>query len=313
MAFSCSYCYAQCEARCNSVTCTNCWVRKYCSVKCRRADARCGHARWCGKAGEMSKDYEVRATNDNGSAVFALRKFKFGEVVMVERVTFQFKTSSPDKEFEPVNLAQFVVAPDNIREDLSEPSVVNSFTMTKINHHCLGNTEAMLIKSQGVRILKALRAINAGEELTYSAIDCRLHDATEIMREIRNVPCPCSACNNKDTKVQLRVAKGLHDELVRCVQLRQYDTAMALGDKLLSVCAELKLGYQLDLRTYYSLFQIAIVRRITLVQALYYIQRLLETLNKIYGDLELPELVYYKLLARDVTTHPLYGAADRKV
>eukprot|EP01032_Pedospumella_encystans_P019083 gene19083-21707_t len=234
---------------------------------------------------------------------------------MAERDIFQSKTTFPGEQLAITNLIQ----PEEDEKDKRDSNLLhacgprNCVTMGKVNHHCMGNTEAVSIHSQGVTILKVLRSIDAGAEITFNYINCMLPSAIKLMPQLRNVACSCSACGNEATAKKLHTVKSLYIQLFGCIALQQHDTILSVGNELLYLCRELNLGRQLDLRIYYALFQVAIQRRTTLVQALSYMQGLLETLNKIYGDLELPELVYYKLLARDVTTHPLYCAADRRV
>ena len=315
MASFCSYCYAHFDDLCAYITCNKCLVRKYCSLECRGADSRSGHAQWCGNAGENGTDYEVRESKSTGLGVFALRKFKTGDIVMAERDIFQSKTIFSAEQLAILNLTQ--PKQEEKHKQFSNPlrayGPCNCVTIAKVNHHCMGNTEAVSIHSQGVTILRVLRSIDAGAEITFNYINCMLPSAIQLMPQLRNIACTCSACGNEATAKKLHMVKSLYIQLFGCIALQQHDTILSVGNELLYLCRELNLGRQLDLRIYYALFQVAIQRRTTLVQALSYMQGLLEMLNKIYGDLKLPELEYYKLLARDVTTHPLYCAADRRV
>jgi len=315
MAHFCSFCYVEFDELCAYVTCNKCLVRKYCSLKCRRADSSSGHKQWCGKAGEINIDYEVRETEGTSLGVFALRKFEVGEIVMAEGDIFQSRTICPAEQFAIINLDQ----PDVNEKDSQNSNGLRAYgprncvTMAKVNHHCIGNSEVVPINSQGVKILKTLRSIEEGAEITFNYINCMLPSAIKLMPQMRNITCTCSACGNKATAKKLHTVKSLYVQLFGCMTCQQHDILLSVGDQLLYLSAEMNLGHQLHLRVCYALFQVAIQRRATLVQALSYMQLLVETLKKTFGDLELPELAYYVQLARDVTTHPLYCAADRKV
>lgn len=57
-----------------------------CSSKsCQRLDWKKGaHKIWCGAAGEVNIDFEVRAVPGKGLGLFAMRPFKRFDVIMVE-------------------------------------------------------------------------------------------------------------------------------------------------------------------------------------------------------------------------------------
>lgn len=83
----CAYCYAKRElARCIMMhSCDKCSKRLYCSKECQAADWAAGHEHWCGTAGELNHDYEIRPSMGRGLGVFALRSFERNDRIMVER------------------------------------------------------------------------------------------------------------------------------------------------------------------------------------------------------------------------------------
>ena len=47
--------------------------------------------------------------------------------------------------------------------------------MSRVNHHCIGNTDHFYISQHKVAILTAIRTIEPGEEVTFSYIDYMMH------------------------------------------------------------------------------------------------------------------------------------------
>ena len=66
-------------------SCDKCSKRLYCSKECQAADWAAGHEHWCGTAGELNHDYEIRPSMGRGLGVFALRSFERNDRIMVER------------------------------------------------------------------------------------------------------------------------------------------------------------------------------------------------------------------------------------
>lgn len=57
----------------------------FCSRECQKADWKAGHKIWCGVAGEINVDYDIWEAEGKGLGVFALRDFKRGDKIMVEK------------------------------------------------------------------------------------------------------------------------------------------------------------------------------------------------------------------------------------
>ena len=74
----CAYCYVKKEPRGSTElhNCEKCSKRLYCSKECQSADWTSGHSHWCGTAGELNYDYEIRSSAGRGLGVFALRSFE---------------------------------------------------------------------------------------------------------------------------------------------------------------------------------------------------------------------------------------------
>lgn len=83
----CAYCYLKRDSvGCGILHCCDkCSKRLYCSQECQAADWNAGHQHWCGTAGEVDYDYEIRVSPGRGLGVFALRSFERNDRIMVER------------------------------------------------------------------------------------------------------------------------------------------------------------------------------------------------------------------------------------
>lgn len=87
---------------------------------------------------------------------------------------------------------------------------------------------------------------------------------------------------------------------------------IATANELLQLYEELPGSLSSYMRTYYDLLQVHMFRRATFKEARYYLERYLEILILLYGDIDIPEVNKYKqLLASDLTKHPLYGVGER--
>ena len=78
----CAWCYLRGPGM---NACGKCRHRFYCSREHQVLDWKNGHKRWCGKAGEIDFDYEVKESPGKGMGLFTLRDFKRGEKILVER------------------------------------------------------------------------------------------------------------------------------------------------------------------------------------------------------------------------------------
>eukprot|EP00978_Attheya_sp_CCMP212_P045740 scaffold358830_cov83-Attheya_sp.AAC.1 len=80
----CAFCY---HPSATLQKCGKCKKRHFCSRECQLKDWKeAGHKIYCGIAGEIGVDYEIReAGGGMGLGVFALRDFRENDKIMVER------------------------------------------------------------------------------------------------------------------------------------------------------------------------------------------------------------------------------------
>lgn len=222
----CSYCY---EETCKPSVCGKCKHRKYCSRECQVSDWKNGHKHWCGKAGEIGADFSIREAECKGLGVFALRDFRRGEKIMAER--------GIPKDEEPttsVRIAILKLVPhDSNNWDLKfrlnaigtgsylpdQPFVF--ITMSRTNHHCIGNTEHTFIEKHKICTLTAIRDIEAGEEITFSYVDFEADpDSYWSVPVIWRFRCKCSACQDPATLAKLMKLHHLDKKIVAMSQVR---------------------------------------------------------------------------------------------
>jgi MYND finger len=155
----CSYCYLQTETL---YTCGKCKKRKYCSKDCQKLDWKgAGHKVYCGIAGEINVDYEIREAGEAGLGVFRLRKFKKSEKIMVEHpIMYGSDCLQPMPRVpESARVAVDTLLPlgGSMKEkllrngmgvsDLNGKPVLRNETaalfvcMSRVNHRCFGNPD----------------------------------------------------------------------------------------------------------------------------------------------------------------------------
>ena len=89
----CGYCYAKGN---EFKACGGCDRRFFCCREHQKLDWKNGHSKWCCKSGEIDFDYEVREAKDKiGLGMFALRDFKRGEKILVERPIMKISNPVP--------------------------------------------------------------------------------------------------------------------------------------------------------------------------------------------------------------------------
>ena len=76
--------------------------------------------------------------------------------------------------------------------------------MSRVNHHCLGNTIHRYLENRGAKILVASRAIQEGEEITFSYVSQSSFNVrrTKLSLTYRLI-CNCNICTNPDMESEL--------------------------------------------------------------------------------------------------------------
>lgn len=283
---ACAYCYVT-LSRGYSV-CGICRKRVYCSRQCQVSDWKTGHKRWCSQSGEKDCDYSIRPSSGKGLGVFAMRDFKAGEKIIVERPIIKFKT----EEFLQRSLndipasardAVAALAPSDDGASLHDKIARNMIVCTdesdneritglfinlsRVNNCCIGNCDHGYLKEFGVKILVANHDLCEGEEVTFSYAQS-YEEAIFPSRHARiqavwKFDCRCLACSDRDAAEKLNRVAELDGEIFRLASLGMAEIALQKGRALVRIYADLRLSPKMYQRTYYDMFQAAIVHRRT--------------------------------------------------
>lgn len=207
MLACCAYCYAAPE---KLLCCGLCHKRKYCSKDCQRLDwKQCHHKHFCKiGVGEIGIDWEVKesstVSDTGGLGVFALRTIHKDEIIMAEHPIVQLPTPSSTGRFLGFRLREETIPmsakpavmnlhPPNgalsdkfqlncmslTDDDQEENAMTGLFIrMSRVNHHCLGNSTHRYLENRNMKILVASRNIEEGEEITFSYASQHLDSTT---------------------------------------------------------------------------------------------------------------------------------------
>ena len=212
----CSYCYkdeviGSCLSKCGK-----CHKRLYCSKQCQVQDWRTGHKIYCGVAGEIGVDFEIRSAGESkGLGTFALRDFEENEKIMMERpILFNPNATTvavPDTAKDKVN--DLVPKDGSLAQTIARNSMSCSddggssglfITMSRVNHDCMGNSNHYFNTRRGVKILVASKRISRGEEITFSYGASKLStERKQILQRQYKFTCVCSTCQDSNKENDL--------------------------------------------------------------------------------------------------------------
>ena len=326
----CAYCYKPAE---KLFACGKCHKRRFCSRECQKADWKtAGHNFYCGIAGEVGCDFEIRKVSDQiGLGIFALKDFQKDDKIMAERPLLQWK---PGTRF----LLRSVSIPDSaqlviealmpVGGTLLEKLTRNGMActsheepdgretglfvlMSRVNHDCLANADHQFVQHRGVKILVASRAIRRGEEETISYVGIY---ETRVQRQMRlcvyDFQCNCIACTDSDLEVKLASLRDLDASIMDLGSRGNIEAAMRKGRKLIQVYDELRFSSWLYQRTYYDLFQVAITKRKFLSEGIKYIKLAYAAVRTYTGDDLHPDVERMKFLSENPSSHRNYLLCD---
>jgi hypothetical protein len=267
-----------------------------CSNDCQKADWRNGHKIWCKRVGELEVDFEIKESNERkGNGIFAKRTFSRGDYIMVERPLFLFpgKIMVIHGNKLPFNI------PDSAKQEMElllprEGSLLQKLningmscggdeaglfiTLSRINHNCDPNADHQFWKS-GLKILYATKNIEKGEEITisYCKTESRsLEERKEHLLLNYGFECDCRVC--RDTKLNKKFESiSLQDKAMwEAMNAQNFDKALVIGKKLIKLFDELECSQKMYARTYYDMFQVAILKKSTLQEGIDFIRKAYE-------------------------------------
>ncbi|KAJ1458567.1 hypothetical protein M885DRAFT_561790 [Pelagophyceae sp. CCMP2097] len=277
---NCAYCYASAAG---FKACSKCGHRFYCSREHQVLDWKKGHKHWCGKAGELGYDFEVRAAEGKGLGLFALRDFQRCEKILVERPVITVdkhdaaalaRVRLPPDEAASVQTAVDALAPGS--GDLRRTFETNCCALddgdsagglfvhfSRVNHDCVGNSAHVFVPEHGLMLLVANFEISRGAEVTFSYCE-QVPSKAERAWKLQfawGFSCACAACNDAGLGAKLDRVYDLDAAVARLGSTGNVAASLRAGRALVCLYDELRLPRRLYSRTFYDMFQIAISKR----------------------------------------------------
>lgn len=270
------------------------------------------HKVWCGKSGEKCIDYEIRdAGEGKGVGLFALRDFKRSERILVERAVatlpaggvmgHQIDYSKLHESTTLMNAAMALAPATTSTLSLLFPSVVpflcekfeaNHVTMSsidddadhgsgiflnfsRINHDCIGNSSHYYDPTLKLIILAANHDIPSGSEVTFSYFRTSSLSTQERKSRIgaRGFRCTCLACRDPVIGAELLRKFQLDQRIVKLGSMGKVEEAIRDGELLIKIYDELQASDRAYSRTYYDLYQVAIMKKSYVKLGLKYIRQ----------------------------------------
>lgn len=314
-----------------STVCKRCGKRAYCSEACRETDWGAGHSLWCGKAGELDVDFEVRDMPGKGKGLVALRPFSAFEAIMVERpllLTPGTETLGP-----AATAALLALCPEG--GTLAEKCTVNRMscakpaqgggacaaerrngvfaTMARCNHSCLPNAEHHYDADTGIKRLTATTSIAAGEEICIFYVDPQRVPSSARRQKLRacyGFDCTCRACRDPAVATELDRLPVLDAAVAKLAgSERTRDAAIAKGLELLRLLDFFACSVAGYARAYYDLFQVAVMKAADAPRAVEYAAKAAEWAERAYGSAD-QQVAKYQEFAAQPQRHRNYGAMD---
>ena len=340
----CAMCYVAAE---KLLCCSRCNARSYCSKDCQKNDWK-QHKMWCQRALTLGVDFDVcDAGPSRGHGVFALRDIARGEKVLVERCVLTVQEEDLD-EFKKANAlseklnqapasiqhAVMALVPQDMPESEDDKILLDAFpayfkfkcntfdidpvgigiciTASRFNHSCLPNCGRQYLADQELMLISAAVPIKAGEELTIRYTEEHLAQNFEAHRDFImsnwGFRCMCRVCSSETLQETLVKIAKMDRLLFALGNNGKEKEAYALGEKLLALYADIDIQPIHWQRTYFDMFQMAVLRKSTLGDAQKCIDKSLEYCILTIGGSkpESAELRQLRAYAANLETHPLY-------
>ena len=272
----CAFCYNPAK---ELLCCGQCLKRQYCSKECQRQDWKTAHHKhFCQKTGEIGMDFEIKIC-EKGVGVFALRTFKKNDMIMAERPILKFPSGTLPNEASLPSTAKTAVNALHPHDGSFQKKVLINgiwctdasegageiglfITMSRVNHHCLGNAVHQYLQHRDAKILVASRDILEGEEVTFSYVN-------NIPRRVRReeltmnyeFSCSCSVCTDPRLEAKLSESRELDDAIPRMGFNGKIELAIRKGRRLIAIYDAIGASSWLYQRTYYDLFQVTITNK----------------------------------------------------
>jgi hypothetical protein len=311
----CAFCYLISDSALK--VCSKCKARYFCSVECQAQDWRTGHKQFCRGVGEYGRDYCMQDSPGKGVGVFALRDFARGEKIMAERSLFgEIMVTRPllfglISETVVTQSGLGVVCPPAsqaavdqllpIGGGLVDKIRLNSIAvddvgvkgglfvrMSRVNHHCLGNSEHYFVAKRGVMVLCASSAIKRGQEITFAykglaSVDDFKHRRRNLQQAF-GFDCACEVCTTTELGCRILGCLERDDQIFKLVSMARMEQAIRVGMRQLAEYDAIGMPLVNYMRTYYDLFQAAIAKKQFVNQGRVFVRKSAEYLVMLCGE-----------------------------
>ena len=329
----CAFCYTPVETL---LKCGQCKKRVFCSVACQREDWKCkigggSHKLYCGLAGEIGSDFDIRESREEGAGlgVFACKDISKNDIIMVERPCFKVLDGTFNLPIIPDSCRNRVAAllplDGSLQEKLDRNTMACTdeqestrgsgesglfLTLSRINHHCLGNADHQFMAHRGVKLLVAARSIKKGDEITISYLGS-YKPKHERIKKLQGYPykfcCKCSLCTgNPELEAKFAKTKELDNSILEVGGSGKIEMAMRKGRALIAIYDELQFSTWLYQRTYYDLFQVAVTKKKYGKDARRFVKLAHDTVLTYTKDEQHPQVLRYKDLMEAPQNHRNY-------
>jgi hypothetical protein len=184
--------------------------------------------------------------------------------------------------------------------------------MSRVNHNCHANCLHEYISRLKVKILVASRPIAPGEEITFAYKGMGSQDEFRhrraLLRSAFNFDCGCEACLSPPLAAKLDELLSLDASILELGGRTRVREALLAGRKLLALYAEVGESSLLYSRTYYDMFQVAIMRADSAAQGPALIAKAIEH-AEIFCAEDTDKLDMYRRLLANPRSHRNYLAA----
>lgn len=161
-------------------------------------------------------------------------------------------------------------------------------TMSRSNHSCVSNVEHYFVERQGIKRLTSCRNIAAGEELCIAYIGPAEEATATRRRQLRErygFGCTCKGCVEPAMTAQLDRLIELDAAIPALAQRPQtVHLAVSKGQELIRLLDTLQNSVASYERTYYDLFQVAVLKSSKRGQAVAFIEKVAEAAVRAYGE-----------------------------
>ena len=344
----CKFCYLPNAM----VACEHCQSVYYCSEKCKKQDIKYHSKWCGAVTATLGVDYEIRsAGKGKGMGVFALRKFDVGDKIIVERCVVSIGPQTNELEKHKMLDSELSKAPPGVKQAVAklspegtptdsedekilleafpayfkfkhntfdlEPGTGLCIHTSRFNHSCIANCCRQYIADQKLMVVSAGLLINVGDEMTICYTEKCMVDGFEkhrqSMHDTWGFSCNCKACNDEDDLQATLVKLAKMDRLLGSLaEQKKAKLAHNVGKKMLAIYEKAPIRSFHFQRTYYDMFQMAILQKETLSHA----QECLETALQYYEYLlggskpECEELQTIRKYIENIESHPLYLALE---